>query len=397
MTSTALTALATVAGVFTAIVAVIGLVVTSALNIWKSRDETREARLRHFAQTCDTAVGTQPIPVRAASLQGMARYLDDRSFAAMTRRVLVNTLLFEPFPYLRDQAMQLLIDHRSSLRTTLDELIALNRRTWEMMASIATYGKRDQLPVDYRQLRSAMQVTIDGIGKILKRMPTDGVDLSCTRLDGADLQGVRLRNANLRGATLSYANLKDAQLVGCTLDMAVLYGAYLEEAKLIGTSIRRAVLLHGRFGNTRLTIGPEGVQSSYFCGLDGLVVDDQGAWSDIEAGARGRTGEGIVCSVRELDWQGVWVGDGGGEMTGAWESDLGSQAVTATIALDAPGRRLLRRRSSDGNDGEYRIQQGLAFEAFDRCTLVGGIQKLHGSIPRPWHCLAWNWPLTDGH
>lgn len=82
---------------------------------------------------------------------------------------------------------------------------------------------------------------------------------------------------------------------------------------------------------------------------------------------------------------------------GAWESDLGSQAVTATIALDAPGRRLLRRRSSDGNDGEYRIQQGLAFEAFDRCTLVGGIQKLHGSIPRPWHCLAWNWPLTDGH
>jgi len=123
------------AALIAAIVAILGLIITSILNILKRRDELIESQLRHF-QEISNSVASDSIALRSVGLQNITHYLNDKRFCEMTRRILVNNLLFEKDRHLQSQTLELLISDESNFKKTMKDLIKLNRLTWNSMSPV---------------------------------------------------------------------------------------------------------------------------------------------------------------------------------------------------------------------------------------------------------------------
>lgn len=372
--------LAELTALITAAVAVVSFLVTSILNRW-------ESKLKHFQETANNVASTSA-GLRSVGLENIAHYLGRRRFMHTARRILVNSLLFEEVPQLRDRTRDLLLSSKGTLNHTLVDLVSLNRATWQLMVETVLRDGPASTGPAMDQLRGTLQVTKEAISAILRQTTVEDVDLSNTRLDGANLAGVRLIRANMTGATLSFCSLHGATLRECTAAFAVFSGAYMEEARLENLKLHHSVLSKTRFDRTVFTHPRDEEIDAYFSDDGGLEFSSE----EVRRRTRTRVRKNdslMVFLGQELSWHGVWVTESNRRLSAYWESPWSAPVSAQIVVQDHDGLR--RTHSSDGNDGHYRIEHQFPLDPpMAGFALVTGSRMLvRDGIERSWHAIRW--------
>jgi len=357
-----------VAALIAAIVAILGLIITSILTIIKRKDELTESQLSQF-QNVSNSIAGEAIALRSVGLQNISHYLYDKRFSETTRKILTNNILFEKNRHLQAQSLDILISCEKNLRSTLTDLIDLNRLTWNLIIKLFMNVKKDKnkdIEDDYDQLLQTLEITKLGISEILKRNTFVDIDLSKTRLDGCNLQDVLLNNFDLSGSTFSYANLKSTKFIDCNLSLSIFAGAYMENSQIIQSQIFKTIF--------------------YRCRIDGAKFDNNLS-EEIKKQNETRSEKHIICFERELDWQGIWITKSDRLLDANWYSDMGTKPVHGDIEIQ--DKKVIRTNCSDGNNGEYKIETNVFLDTLKRYSLIIGTRTLRRGVPSSWYSIKW--------
>jgi hypothetical protein len=108
--------------------------------------------------------------------------------------------------------------------------------------------------------------------------------------------------------------------------------------------------------------------------------------------------QAFLCEF-EQDWRGHWRGVGHNEYAASWQSISGTE-VTALLAQTGDG--FTRTKSSDGNDGVYRVTASLDIDSERSISLVAGLRTLQSGVPGAWRAVWWRRlrvpsPPADAH
>jgi hypothetical protein len=363
--------------------------------------ELQEASLQHFQETSINVSSVSPA-LRSVGLENMARYLSHPEYSETALRVMIYSFLLESDTHLRNRVRDLLVSHARDIPELLGALARINRETWRLIISTAMSNVDPNTTGSFDQLIATLELTKQAISAVLRERPVEAVehqrsiqrvDLSGIRLDGTDLSGVSLIDTNLRWASLSFCNLHRARLLNCDMSFTVLVGAYMENARIAPSQMDHTVFCGGRFENTELLFPENQRVSACFSSHEGILFSGKQLREVPREQLREYKNRRFsVCLGRELTWPALWVSSLECELTAVWESEVDRSTVTARMEIVARDK-LNRNSSSDGNDGEYRIDRRVRLDPLERYDLVVGTRRLckeYDEIPRDWYGIWWN-------
>ena len=380
-----------------AITAILGLILTSILNILRRKDELREREKKRLFDVTQS-ISSDSEASRSTAISYLPTFFNSKSLCHEAIDILTHHLGFERNYQLRLMCLDaLLTANKEQLRDVLIKLYNINKSIWlELTNAIretqkisgTTNDKIEQYNNRVQQLKEILEITKHGISRILIQEQFSDIDLSKAHLDGINLVGAYLEGANLSETTLSYANLKNANLKNANLNFAVLIGTYLSVIDLRQASLFKTAFSGARIG--RVKIDDRSLQEAFW---EGAFITDSKLKEMLDKSNINytKTGDKMVefWHEQELHWRSIWKSTNNErELQAYWYSEIEQLRITAFL-IKSNNQGFKRTKSSDHNDGEYVIEGDYFLDPVHEYKYVWGTRTLKRGIPSPWTGIQW--------
>jgi hypothetical protein len=206
------------------------------------------------------------------------------------------------------------------------------------------------------------------------------LDVSNTFLPDLRAPARTFTNCNFSSSLLHYSNFHDAVFEGCDFSGCVLIGSYLEGARFSNCESHDVVAISARLHNSGRR------------GRDGTAGECR---LPDELAASSSSASPSFMLETEQDWRGQWSEQrrprilplARRRFLAQW-SHASAGGVRARLVLKRRGS-LVRRKSSDRNNGRYRTTSRLVLDKVRGVTLVGGTRALSSGVPSVWWAIWW--------
>jgi uncharacterized protein YjbI with pentapeptide repeats len=331
---------------------------------------------------------------RSACIFTLQSYVDSfRLFRAGRERqkriiqVLATHLLTESDRHVRSLCSQAIAASTSYLRSDAFHFLHdLNQTVWND-CNVAALGKGAQL----EKTRGVLDGITDTLIRLLKQSGPNNVNLRGVHLDFSNLDGVDLRGCDLTEATITNATLIKPKVEGAIFDRAIIINSYLTDLDLGDISLRGAVVCNCRFERVTCSANVR-QQTRLFAGnfADNNGTEDTtgGSIALKEREPQHNMPEELYRST-ELDWTAIWIplDDTKDVLKAEWRSPYQVDSVTAEMVKLEEGLRFVRRKSNDGNDGQYSVEKRGWIKA-NKIEYVCGSRTLKTDV-KNWNAVRW--------
>jgi hypothetical protein len=357
------------AALITAAVAVVGVTLTAIFNTLSSRDADRERKSLALHEA-SKRLSSASDPKRAAAMAAVVEHLRHPSTAASARRIALNALHYDAEPLVVELAVDQIKDAGHQRRAAA-ELVHLNRHLWrgvlDQFGRVLAGGPYDQQSISAELEKLSYNQAI--LSRLLEGQTVSEIDFTGTFYPALWAPEVGFVRCDFRSALLHYSNLRGARFEDCTLDRAILIGAYLEETTFLRSSAEDLVAFGARLSARTEPSAPS---------PDGLP------------GA----GTGLARSFLyefEQEWRGHWTAHADED---TFEAVWWNQSDTVEAEVVARDNAFDRTRSTDGNNGVYRIDRVETLDPQRQVVLLGGTHSLARRMPSVWRAVWWKEPDT---
>jgi len=356
------------AALITAAVAVVGVTLTAIFNQLGRRDADRE-RKSLALHDASKRLSSKSDPKRAAAMAAVVEHLNHPSTAAAARRIALNALHYEAEPLVVELAVDQIKDSGQQRQGAAD-LVHLNRHLWrgvlDQFGRVLAGGQYDPRSISAELDKLSYNQAI--LSRLLEGQTVSDIDFTDTFYPALWAPEVGFLRCNFTSALLHYSNLRAARFEECTLDRAILIGAYLESTTFPRSSTADLVSFGARLG---ARTEPQPASSP-----DGVLSADTGLASSF-------------LYEFEQDWRGHWTAQADED---TFEAVWWNQSGKVEAELIARDNAFDRTRSTDGNDGVYRIDRVETLDPQRQVVLLGGTHSLEHRMPSVWRAVWWKKP-----